>query len=216
MARPKRAAGKPPASPPAVDVLVRIVERTFHDEKDTGFAVLFDPAVVTERVLASLLDRFWDEQQRAYRGRDTLNPSTGAVMPALHTEPPPEHPWMLTIARRVTEPFARRGAMALLDVCGDESRDVEFRLTTGELTPAERRGRVERATHRLVLTGPRLAAATGLLLVREAQDLARDYTEPPVYEVSVSPGTYRVVVSGYNASARATHAVVVQLSPEGA
>lgn len=135
--------------PPTVDVLVRITERTFHDEKDTGFAVLFDPAVVTKRALASLLDRFWDEQERAFRGRDVLNPFTGEIMPALHDRPPPESPWMLTVARQVTEPFVRRGAMALLDICGDESRNVEFRLTTGELTKAERRGWKELATHRL-------------------------------------------------------------------
>src|SRR5919201_1761926 len=109
MARPRRPGGDPPANPPAVDVLVRITERTFRDEKDTGFAVLFDPAVVTGQVLARLPDQFWAEQQRAGRGRDMLNPFTGGLMPARHTEPPPEGPWMLTVARRVAEPFVRRG-----------------------------------------------------------------------------------------------------------
>src|SRR5687768_13412023 len=104
MPRSRRSGGEPPANPPDVDVLVRVTQQTFHDEKDTGFAVLFDPAVVTERVLARLLDQFWDEQQRASRGRDMLNPFTGEVMPALHNEPWPEEPWMLTVAGRVAEP----------------------------------------------------------------------------------------------------------------
>jgi hypothetical protein len=194
--------------------MVRITERTFHDLKDTGFAVLFDPAVVTETTLADFRDQFWNERERAFFGRATINPFTGEPMAAQHDEPPPEHPWMLTVARRVAEPFVGRGAMAILDVCGDESRDVVFRLTTGELTKPERRGHEERESHRLVLTGPRLSAATGMLLIQEAADLAANYTAPAVYDVSLSPGTYRVVVGQYHAPARAEHDVVVQLVPD--
>jgi hypothetical protein len=118
-------------------------------------------------------------------------------------------------------PYARRHALACLDVCGDEDLGVGLRLTTGPFTPDERRPR-EVGRHRLVVTAGRVCVASSEVLrstPRELEPGGPDEQGRPVFlgpcraEVAVPPGDYGVVVSEFTERRRLPYSLVVQLVP---
>jgi hypothetical protein len=132
----RRVPGGSHGSGPRIDSVVEIRQNPAIDLKESGLALLYDPAVVTERVLDAIRARYREAEEADLASRPHVNPLSGEFVPARGAGPSPARSLRnghdrLQFLHELAEPYVGRHALAFLDICGDELLSVLVRVTTG-------------------------------------------------------------------------------------
>jgi hypothetical protein len=227
MARRRVPGGSRGSSPP-VDSVVEIRQNPDIDLKESGLALLYDPAVVTERDLRVIQTLYREAEEAYFASRPRMNPFSGEITPARGSGRARIRAlgsWhdRQQFLRELAEPYVRRQALVFLDICGDEFLNVLVRLTTGPLLPTERRPQeVERRPLRV--TADRLCVASSAVLQSDPEELegldpaggAAMFEGPSRVEVPVPSGPYQIVAWAFTPQKRLPYLFVVQLTTAAA